>query len=99
MGISIGDEFIVERLGPDSLVLKRVNLRALMQDIIEKAKNIYMDKLEAEIEEEANRLADENTRFLIDTNLFVAQAVPHFKPASVICSTKKPYYQHDQIIS
>jgi AbrB family looped-hinge helix DNA binding protein len=57
MGISAGDEFIVEELGPDSLVLKRVNLRALMLDIIEKAKNIDMDKLEIEIEEEANQLA------------------------------------------
>jgi AbrB family looped-hinge helix DNA binding protein len=57
MMIRAGDEFIVEELGPDSLVLKRVNLRALMQDIIEKAKHIDMDKLETEIEEEANRLA------------------------------------------
>jgi AbrB family transcriptional regulator (stage V sporulation protein T) len=64
MGISIGDEFIVEELGPDSLILKRVNLRALMQDIIEKAKNIDMDKLEAEIEEEANRLARRKYKIL-----------------------------------
>ena len=64
MGISIGDEFIVEELGPDSFVLKKVNLRALMQDIIEKAKNIDMDKLEAEIEEEANRLARRKYKIL-----------------------------------
>jgi hypothetical protein len=72
MRICAGDEFIVEELGPDSPVLKRVNLRALMQDIIKKAKHIDMDKLEAEIEEEANRLARKNPRFLIDTNQFVA---------------------------
>ncbi len=64
MGISIGDEFIVEELGPDSLILKKVNLRALMQDIIEKAKNIDMDKLEADIEEEANRLARRKYKIL-----------------------------------
>lgn len=64
LGISTGDEFIVEELGPDSLVLKKVNLRALMQDIIEKAKNIDMDKLEAEIEEEANRLARRKYKIL-----------------------------------
>jgi AbrB family looped-hinge helix DNA binding protein len=64
LGISTGDEFIVEELGPDSLVLKKVNLRALMQDIIEKARNIDMDKLEAEIEEEANRLARRKYKIL-----------------------------------
>jgi hypothetical protein len=47
----------VEKLGPDSLILKRANLGFLMQDIIDKAKNIDMDKLEAEIEEETNWLA------------------------------------------
>jgi AbrB family looped-hinge helix DNA binding protein len=64
LGISTGDEFIVEELGPDSLVLKKVNLRALMQDIIEKARNVDMDKLEAEIEEEANRLARRKYKIL-----------------------------------
>ena len=64
LGISTGDEFIVEELGPDSLVLKKVNLRALMQDIIEKARNIDMDELEAEIEEEANRLARRKYKIL-----------------------------------
>jgi AbrB family looped-hinge helix DNA binding protein len=64
MRISAGDEFIVEELGPDSLVLKRVNLRALMQDVIEKAKNVDLDKLEAEIEEEANQLARRKYKIL-----------------------------------
>jgi AbrB family looped-hinge helix DNA binding protein len=64
LGISTGDEFTVEELGPDSLVLKKVNLRALMQDIIEKARNIDMNKLEAEIEEEANRLARRKYKIL-----------------------------------
>lgn len=64
LGISTGDECIVEELGPDSLVLKKVNLRALMQDIIEKARNIAMDKLEAEIDEEANRLARRKYKIL-----------------------------------
>ncbi|HWQ20520.1 MAG TPA: AbrB/MazE/SpoVT family DNA-binding domain-containing protein [Methanotrichaceae archaeon] len=57
LGINAGDEFIVDEIGPDSLVLKRVNLRALIEDIIDKAKDVDMDKLEAEIEEEANQLA------------------------------------------
>ena len=57
MDISPGDEFIVDELGPDALVLKKVDLRAMIDEIIEKAKGVDLDRLEAEIEEEANRLA------------------------------------------
>ena len=57
LDICPGDEFIVDELGPDALVLKRVDLRAMIEDIIEKAKNVDLDRLEEEIEEEANRLA------------------------------------------
>ena len=57
LDISPGDEFIVDELGPDALVLKKVDLRAMIEDIIEKAKNVDLDRLEEEIEEEANRLA------------------------------------------
>ncbi len=64
LGINIGDEFLVDELGPDSLVLKKIDLRSLMEDIIEKAKGIDMDKLEAEIEEEANRLARRKYKIL-----------------------------------
>ena len=57
MNISPGDEFIVDELGPDALVLKKVDLRAMIDEIIEKAKGVDLDRLEEEIEEEANRLA------------------------------------------
>ncbi len=57
MDISPGDEFIVDELGPDALVLKKVDLRAMIDEIIEKAKSVDLDRLEEEIEEEANRLA------------------------------------------
>ena len=57
MDISPGDEFIVDELGPDALVLKKVDLRAMIDEIIEKAKGVDLDRLEEEIEEEANRLA------------------------------------------
>ena len=57
MDISPGDEFIVDELGPDVLVLKKVDLRAMIDEIIEKAKGVDLDRLEEEIEEEANRLA------------------------------------------
>ncbi len=64
LGINPGDEFAVEELGPDSIVLKKVDLRSLLEEIIEKAKNVDLDKLEAEIEEEANKLARQKYKVL-----------------------------------
>ncbi len=64
LDISPGDEFIVDELGPDALVLKKVDLRTMIEDIIEKAKNVDLDQLEAEIEEEANRLARQKYKVL-----------------------------------
>ncbi|HII07428.1 MAG TPA: hypothetical protein HA349_09000 [Methanotrichaceae archaeon] len=53
----MGDEFIVEELGEDTIAPKKINLRALLEDAIEKAKSVDLDKLEREIEEESNQLA------------------------------------------
>jgi len=64
LGIGHGVEFVVDELGPGALVLKKVDLRAMIDDIIEKAKNVDLDKLEAEIEEEADRLARQKYKVL-----------------------------------
>ncbi|TFH51596.1 MAG: AbrB/MazE/SpoVT family DNA-binding domain-containing protein [Methanothrix sp.] len=64
LDISPGDEFIVDELGPDAIVLKKVDLRAMIEDIKEKAKNVDLDRLEAEIEEEADRLARKKYKVL-----------------------------------
>ncbi len=64
LGISPGDEFAVEELGHDAIVLKKVDFRALIEEIIEKAKNVDLDRLEAEIEEEANKLAKQKYKVL-----------------------------------
>lgn len=64
LGISPGDEFAVEKLGDDAIVLKKVDFRALIDEIIEKAKNADLDRLEAEIEEEANKLARQKYKVL-----------------------------------
>lgn len=47
LGISPGDEFAVEELGHDAIVLKKIDFRALIEEIIEKAKNVDLDRLEA----------------------------------------------------
>ena len=57
MKLKEGDEFVAEDVGDDTIVLKKINLRALLEDAIVKAKSQDLDKLEKEIEEESNRLA------------------------------------------
>ena len=57
MKLKEGDEFVAEDLGEDTIVLKKINLRALLEDAIVKAKSQDLDKLEKEIEEESNQLA------------------------------------------
>ena len=57
MKLKEGDEFAVEDLGEDTIILKRIDLRALLKDAIEKAKSVDLDELEREIEEESNQLA------------------------------------------
>ncbi len=57
MKLKEGDEFAVEDLGEDTIILKRIDLRALLKDAIEKAKSVDLEELEGEIEEESNQLA------------------------------------------
>jgi len=57
MKLEEGDEFVAEELGEDTIILKKINLRVLLEDAIEKAKSIDLDQLEREIEEESNQLA------------------------------------------
>jgi AbrB family transcriptional regulator (stage V sporulation protein T) len=57
MKLKEGDEFVAEDLGEDTIVLKKINLRALLEDAIVKAESVDLDKLDKEIEEESNKLA------------------------------------------
>jgi AbrB family looped-hinge helix DNA binding protein len=57
MGINPGDEFAVDELGPDTILLKKVDVRAMIKDAIERAKNIDLERLEADMEEEGNKVA------------------------------------------
>ena len=57
MKLEEGDEFVAEELGEDTIILKKIKLRVLLEDAIEKAKSIDLDQLEKEIEEESNQLA------------------------------------------
>ena len=44
MKLKKGDEFVAEDLGEDTIVLKKINLRALLEDAIEKAKSVDLEK-------------------------------------------------------
>ena len=57
LNLKEGDELAVDEIGEDTILLKRVNIRAMLEEAIRKANLIDNDKLEQEIEEESNQLA------------------------------------------
>ena len=52
-----GDEFAIDYLGEGTFIVKKIDLRSMLEEAIEKAKGMDHDKIEQEIEEESNRLA------------------------------------------
>jgi AbrB family looped-hinge helix DNA binding protein len=52
-----GDEFAIDTLGEGTFIVKKIDLRSLLEEAIEKAKGIDHDRIEREIEEESNQLA------------------------------------------
>jgi AbrB family looped-hinge helix DNA binding protein len=57
MSITAGDEFVIDEVGPDTILLRKVDVRAMIQDAIERAKSVDLDKLQKDMEEEGNRVA------------------------------------------
>ena len=57
LNIKPGDEFLVADVDKDAVVLKRIDVRKMLEDLIEKAKSVDLEKLEEEIESERNRVA------------------------------------------
>jgi AbrB family transcriptional regulator (stage V sporulation protein T) len=52
-----GDEFAIDSLGESTFIVKKIDLRSLLEEAIEKAKGIDHDRVLREIEEESNQLA------------------------------------------
>ncbi len=52
-----GDEFAIDSLGEGIFIIKKIDLRSMLEEAIEKAKGMDHGKIEQEIEEESNRLA------------------------------------------
>lgn len=57
MNIKPGEEFLIANIDKDAVLLKRIDVKKMLEDLIEKAKNIDLKELEKEIEEEGNRIA------------------------------------------
>jgi predicted HTH domain antitoxin len=54
-----GDEFVIGEATTDSILLKKKNLRTILEGVIKEARNVDLDKLETDVEEEGNRIAGE----------------------------------------
>jgi AbrB family looped-hinge helix DNA binding protein len=57
IGLKQGDELLIDEMGVGTVILKKVDVRAMLKDAIIKAKSIDNEKLERELEEESNRFA------------------------------------------
>jgi predicted HTH domain antitoxin len=60
--MSPGDEFVIGEAAGDSILLKKKDLRTILEGVIEEARKIDLDKLERDVEEEGNRIARERQK-------------------------------------
>lgn len=60
MNIKPGEEFLVADVDENAVVLRRINVKKMLEELIEKAKSVDLEKLGREIEEEGNRIAGKN---------------------------------------
>jgi len=59
-----GDEFVTGRATSDSILLKKIDLNAIFEGVIEEAQKVDLDKLERDVEKEGNRVAREKYKIL-----------------------------------
>ncbi len=52
------EEMFVMSAGKEIIVLKKVNVKKIVEDIIEKVKGVDLEALERKIEEEGNKIAE-----------------------------------------
>ena len=60
--MSPGDEFVIGEATSDSILLKKKDLRTILEGVIKEAEKVDLDKLERDVEEEGNRIAREKYR-------------------------------------
>ena len=54
-----GDEFVIGEATEGSILLKKKDLRTILEGVIKEARNVDLDKLERNVEDEGNRIARE----------------------------------------
>jgi AbrB family transcriptional regulator (stage V sporulation protein T) len=54
-----GDELVIGQATSDSILLKKKDLRTILEGVIKEAQKVDLDKLEKDVEEEGNRIARE----------------------------------------
>jgi len=54
-----GDEFVIGEAMEGSIILKTIDLRAILEGVIKEALHMDLDKLERDVEDEGNRIARE----------------------------------------
>lgn len=59
LNLKPGDELVVGEATSDSITLKKMDLRTILEGVVEEAQNVDLDKVESDIEEEGNRIARE----------------------------------------
>lgn len=57
MNLKPGEEIFAVNAGRDTILLRKVNIKKMLGNIIEKIKEIDIDRLEKEVEDEGNRIA------------------------------------------
>lgn len=57
MNLKPGEEIFAVNAGKDTILLRKVNIKKMLGNIIEKIKEIDIEKLEKEVENEGNRIA------------------------------------------
>lgn len=69
-----GDEFVIGEATADSTLLKKKDLLAILDGVIKEARHVDLDSWKETQRTKATGLHVRNTRFLLDTNLFIATA-------------------------
>jgi AbrB family transcriptional regulator (stage V sporulation protein T) len=57
--MSPGDEFVIGEATSDYILMKKRDLRTILEGVIKEGRKVDLDKLERDVEEEDNRIARE----------------------------------------
>ncbi|NJE55378.1 AbrB/MazE/SpoVT family DNA-binding domain-containing protein [Thermococcus sp. 21S9] len=59
LNIKPGEEFLVTEIDGDTIVLRRFNVKKMLEKLVKNSRGMDLEELEAETEEEGNRVAKE----------------------------------------